>query len=54
MPLGPYILCALTESRSIPSRVHIDGDLAEGLRGVAVEEHAALAANGADCRESAE
>ena len=50
-PFGAYSLWPATESRSTPSFAHVDRDLADGLRGVGVDDRAALRARGRNLRD---
>ena len=48
MPSGPWNLWAAQREGVDAERAEIDGDFADGLRGVGVDEHAVLAAVGGD------
>ena len=54
MPLGPYILCALSETRSMPSSLTLERHEAGRLHGIAVEQRALRVSDGRHLRQRVE
>ena len=50
-PFGPYILCALIDTRSTFSSLHVERNLADRLHRVGVEQDALLLRDRADLRD---